>query len=60
MPYVFSFRTVFSYLVTTGWVFDISLRGKKTNKNQSTNSTADIMVHMYVLLYSYTVVGHLY
>ena len=25
MPYVLSFRMVFFYLVTTGWIFDIGL-----------------------------------
>ena len=37
--YVFSFRMVFFYLVTTGWVFDISLCENSINQsiNQSRN-----------------------
>ena len=31
--YVFSFRMVFFYLVTTGWIFDISLRENSTNQS---------------------------
>ena len=35
-PYVLSFRMVFFYLVTTGWIFYISLR-EKISVNQSIN-----------------------
>ena len=30
-PYVFAFRMVFFYLVTTGWIFDISLCENSSN-----------------------------
>ena len=32
--YVFSFRMVFFYLVTTGWIFDISLYEKSINQSR--------------------------
>ena len=33
MSYVLSFRMVFFYLVTTGWIFDISLRENRINQS---------------------------
>ena len=35
--YVFSFRMVFFYLVTTGWIFYISLCENSIKKSQSIN-----------------------
>ena len=47
--YVFSFRMVFFYLVTTGWIFDISLSCE--NSNQSIKSMVNINNQHYGALY---------
>ena len=36
--YVLSFRMVFFYLVTTGWIFDVSLRNNSTNQIDVSNA----------------------
>ena len=43
--YVLSFRMVFFYLVTTGWIFDVSLC--EDSINQSVN------IHIYIFFFSF-------
>ena len=43
--YVLSFRMVFFYLVTTGWVFDISLRENSINQSSNQRNHLLIIVH---------------
>ena len=44
--YVLSFRMVFFYLVTTDWVFDISLCEKSINKNKNEGSLQVIAIEV--------------
>ena len=45
MPYVLSFRMVLFYLVTTGWIFDISLC--ENSINQSNENQASLRIYTF-------------